>query len=152
LLKAVRAKAANPRKEIREIHFAIRIETRPGVFRNDVLDDSFHPLSGWIWRFYRKELAIDAENDWRSDFQVDVGSMCIDGGVQDLMKEFHERQRNNAPKPRPERFPFAGHLAARLEARLLTARDGLPLRLMAKKKTRSAVGSAPGFASLKAPA
>jgi hypothetical protein len=59
-------------------------------------DDIVHPIDCGKGTLDGDEFAIDAVNDGRANFQMDIGSAPFHGRFQNLNKQFHAEKINKA--------------------------------------------------------
>jgi hypothetical protein len=60
--------------------------------RGDFRDNFVHPIRRRVRTFDGDQFAVDAEDDRRADFQMNVRRMAINGRLENFVKEFHVRK------------------------------------------------------------
>ena len=59
------------------------------MLRDNVFHHAVDPLVGGCGRLNGEELAVDAKNDRRPDFDVNIRRAAVNGGLQDAVKRVH---------------------------------------------------------------
>jgi len=90
LLKKVGSEAADFGHEIGEIRFAFFVNALSQMLRDNVLDDIIHPFQRREGAFDGDKLAIDAKNDRAANFDVNIRSPALNGGLENAMKHCHK--------------------------------------------------------------
>ena len=90
LLKQVGAKPADAWYKIGEIHLMVFLKPLLQVARDDVAHHIVDPLVGGSGRLNGNELAVNAENDRRTNLDVNIRRAAINGGLQDAVKGVHD--------------------------------------------------------------
>jgi hypothetical protein len=61
------------------------------VMRHNVLDHTFHPFRSGNGCLNGDQLTADPENDWTTNFDVNIRSVRVDRSFEDPRKNFHVR-------------------------------------------------------------
>lgn len=101
LLEDVCAESPDAGQIVGKVDFAILIETLLGVLGDDVCDDGIDPVDSGEGSFNGDELAVNAENDGRADFDVHVGRATINGSFENTRKNVHAADANKGVSVAP---------------------------------------------------
>src|SRR5207249_7185438 len=96
LLKKIRSKTSNARNEIGKISFALFIDALFEMSRYYLVHYLVHPILGGERALDGDELLVDSKNHRGGDFHVNVRRASLDGGFQNLLKQFHAAKRSNS--------------------------------------------------------